>query len=284
MCNKIITLLAILCVCLTSCQKEVSTQEPGARMSLNKEIKLETRDPVLLQLFPENSLSPADREALLSLMKWSDLYELLDYPEKVKKIAIQYNDTITDKDLQFIENFPNLEELFLKNSSNITDDGMAVLTKLPHLKTLSVYGTKVTEASLPLIADLKNLENLYLGSMPLNTHTNLPSESPWKNQPVVFTDNSLKILEGSNLEKLWFFGPTNFTPEGLAYLATMKNLEVFSAESNKITKFDLESIKKISFPPHMKSLTIYQSGLPEERKITNIQIGDVQLYFSAIEN
>ena len=249
--------VALLC----GCQKEEASsplQNGVHREPLKEEIKLETRNPVLLKLFPDNSLSHEDREALLSLMKWSDLFELLDYPERVKKIAIQYNEKITDNDLQFLADFPNVEELFLAHSTHITDEGMSVLKKLPKLKTLSVSETKVTEASLPIIAELKHLENLYLGS-PLNVTYNQPFEPPQWEQAIVFSDDSLAILKTTNIKALWFMSPTNISDSGLQHITAMQNLETLNIISDYITREGVEQLLPV-LPSKIVSITIVRSG------------------------
>ena len=272
--NNILVLSTLIGFCLLcSCRKETPTQEEASpskeatiqnqktkiRQPLEEVIKLETRHPVLLKVFPEGALSDEDREALLLYMKWSDLFELLDYPEYIKKIAIQYNNEITDKDLRFLKYFPNVEELFLKDSRNITDEGMLILKKLPRLTTLSVYGTQVTEASLPLITELNHLENLYFGALPENTHSSDPSESPWKDQEIHFTDISLKHLKKTQIKNLWFMSPTDITDEGLAYISSMQNLERISIMSDHITEEGAEKIIP-SLPD--KKMTISISAAP----------------------
>ena len=269
--------LAWACVFVTlvcGCQKkEDSTPSRNGvqRPPLTEEIKLETRNPVLLKLFPDGSLSQEGREALLSLMKWSDLFELLDYPERVKKIAIQYNEQITDKDLQFLAGFPNLEELFLKNSSNITDEGMSILNKLPRLKLLSVVGTQVTEAGLPLIAEQKNLENLYLGS-PLNMVFTQPFEPPQREQTIVFSDHSLAILKTTNIKKLWITSPADISDEGLQHIAAMSNLEEVALISDDITRKGVDKLLPV-LPGKIVSVNLSKSGpLSEDIKPEVIRI------------
>ena len=252
------------------------------RKPLAEEIKLETRNPVLLKLFPDNSLSHEDREALLSLMKWSDLFELLDYPERVKKIAIQYNEIITDNDLQFLAGFPNLEELFLKNSSNLSDEGMSILKKLPHLKTLSVCETKVTEASLPIIAELKNLENLYLGS-PLNMTFTEPYEPLQRKQAVVFSDNSLAIFTTTNIKKLYFTSPTNISDKGLQHITAMPNLEDMLIISDSITREGVEQLLPV-LPKKIVSLHISKPGpLPDNIRPEVIRINETTVILIGFE-
>ena len=272
--NNILVLSTLIGFCLLcSCRKETPTHEEGSpskeasvqnqktkiRQPLEEVIKLETRHPVLLKVFPEGALSDDDRKALQQFMKWSDLFELLDYPEYIKKIAIQYNNEITDKDLRFLAYFPNVEELYLKNSRNITDKGMLILKKLPRLRTLSVYGTKVTEASLPLIAELNHLENLYFGAMPENTHSTDPSESPWKDQEIHFTDFALEHLKETQIKDIQFMSPTDITDEGLAYISSMRNLESLSIMSNHITQ---EGVEKIIPSLPDKIMTIFICAMP----------------------
>ncbi len=59
-----------------------------------------------------------------------------------------------------IAEMENLEQLLLPNSS-LTDDDLQNLTDLPKLKVLNVYGTTISDASLPAFQALPALEKVY---------------------------------------------------------------------------------------------------------------------------
>ena len=179
-------------------------------------------------------LTEQEKVALTAYAKWNDPFYPVDHPKRLKRIQILYNYDITDEDFQFVAEFSNLEELYLKECPGITDRGMTVLEHLPRLKLLGLRSTNVTEASVPLIAKLENLETLWLST---------PSDN-WSRLPIAFTDRTLELLKDSNIKKLWITSPTSITDEGLRHITSMRKLEDISLRSEFVfTDTSLEILK-----------------------------------------
>lgn len=68
---------------------------------------------------------------------------------------------ITDEGLATISKFKNLTRLQLEKT-NISDAGISKLSSLEHLEALNIYGTKITNACLPDIRKMKSLKRVYL--------------------------------------------------------------------------------------------------------------------------
>jgi uncharacterized membrane protein len=76
---------------------------------------------------------------------------------------------ITDAGLAVVERFPHLTRLHL-NGTAITDAGVAHLARLSHLEYLNLYGTKMTDAGLATLAGLANLRALYVWQTGVTPH------------------------------------------------------------------------------------------------------------------
>lgn len=68
---------------------------------------------------------------------------------------------VTDDGLDVLARMPHLTRLHLENTA-VTDDGLQHLAGLEHLAYLNLYGTAVTDAGLQHLAQLPRLKNLYL--------------------------------------------------------------------------------------------------------------------------
>lgn len=93
----------------------------------------------------------------------------LDKLSAAKKQIIHINLSkmpIRDEDLSLITLFPNLEKLIL-NQTDITDKGITSLKKLNKIRILSLSGTEISIKSVPVLATIKSLEEVYLW------HTNI---------------------------------------------------------------------------------------------------------------
>jgi len=72
------------------------------------------------------------------------------------------NKSVADEMLQTIGQLSNLTRLELNNNP-ITDQGLQQgLQELQHLEVLNMYGTQITDASIPIIAKMKSLRRIYL--------------------------------------------------------------------------------------------------------------------------
>jgi uncharacterized membrane protein len=81
-----------------------------------------------------------------SQFKAEDLKDLLQVKTQLVKLNLNRM-PVTDKDIELLKEFPNLQHLHL-SFSNITDNALPVLKQLKSLKELSLSGTAVTAAGL----------------------------------------------------------------------------------------------------------------------------------------
>lgn len=68
---------------------------------------------------------------------------------------------VTDAGLATISKLTNLERLHLENTK-VTDAGIAQLAGLKNLEYLNIYGTKVTDAGIAKLASVKTLKKLFV--------------------------------------------------------------------------------------------------------------------------
>jgi internalin A len=109
------------------------------------------------------SLSEQERrseaaKALRFLANWEDTD-----PNDVRAISFSQCWT-TDADLAYLQSFPELEQLDLRDNGAITTAGLLHLKGLPNLKSLFLLETAVT--SVEPLQDVQSLEELDLSSLP----------------------------------------------------------------------------------------------------------------------
>ncbi len=68
---------------------------------------------------------------------------------------------VSNEGLEVLTNLKNLGRLHLENST-VTDAGLSHIAKLERLEYLNLYGTGITDAGIAQLKGLKHLENLYL--------------------------------------------------------------------------------------------------------------------------
>lgn len=155
----------------------------------------------------------------------NDLKCLAGFP-KLKMLALNRMQT-SDLSLVAVGEMTSLEGLFLPEAGGITDEGIAFLSKLHHLKGLNLNGSQVTDESLKILATLPSLEDLGVQ----NNH---------------FTDRGLAYLSHMMQLKCLHVGLGNvkgITDEGLVHLKGLVNLEKLDLQSTSITAAGLEHLK-----------------------------------------
>jgi hypothetical protein len=112
-------------------------------------------------------------------------------------------------------------------ATKVTDDDLAFLEDMPHLKRLWLDDTKISDAGMPHLAKLVSLEFLILNG-------------------TAITDRGLEHLKGlSQLTTLSLDG-TKVTNDGLAHLKDMTGLRLLALEGTKVTDAGLEHLKGFS--------------------------------------
>jgi len=149
---------------------------------------------------------------------------------------------ITDVGMVQISEMPKLQILCLHEMKNITDDGLAHLSKLRSLKKLNIGGSQVTDRGLAYLSQIKTLEHLdlpqrqkgitdkglaYLGTLPnlkylsiSRTHFNDP-----KMNKEYYTDKGLAELAKCRLLEELNIGSIGITDDGIDHILKLKNME-----------------------------------------------------------
>ncbi len=132
------------------------------------------------------------------------------------------NTTVTNADLEHLETFSQLGELWL-NNTQVTDVGLKHLNGLSHLNLLRLENTPITDAGLEHLQCLKQPLSLWLD----NTR---------------ITDAGLEHLQGlSQLLSLRLTG-TQVTDVGLEHLKGLNRLRWLDLRNTKVTD---EGVKKL---------------------------------------
>jgi Leucine-rich repeat (LRR) protein len=145
---------------------------------------------------------------------------------------------ITDASLVHISDMPKLENLFLHPMRNITDDGLAHLSKMRSLKKLNIGNSQVTDRGLGYLSRIKTLE-----------HLDLPQEQKGITDRGLAHLGQLPNLKHLSISRIHFSDPKMnreyYTDKGLAELAKCRLLENLSIGSIGITDAGLSDIAKL---------------------------------------
>ncbi|MBL8176380.1 MAG: hypothetical protein JNK48_17015 [Bryobacterales bacterium] len=141
----------------------------------------------------------------------------------------------------------------------VTDGDIASLAELPHLKTLDLSFTLITDAALEQLSPLRGIEHLNLQSAELLTDAAIAHIRGWKQlrslqlRGTDITDTSMEyIAELPALERL-DVSYTQITNNGMEYLAGLNRMEDLSIGGNKISGVGLHILKSL---PRLKRLNL----------------------------
>jgi hypothetical protein len=136
---------------------------------------------------------------------------------------------------------PNLHELALSNSKNLTDAGFASLVNLGSLRQLNIDQTQITDAGIGRLAAAPHLESLDLGM-----YSNL-------------TDGC--VVEIAKLSHLTHLNMHGIDPKGkLSLLKKLPSLEWLGLASTTLTDKDLFNISQL---PKLKTLDLDKATITE---------------------
>jgi serine/threonine protein kinase len=156
---------------------------------------------------------------------------------------------ITDRELGYLNNLPDLDYLSLKGTP-ITDAGLkGNLQGLPNLTQLELGGTRITDASLACLVRLPKLHSLWLDqtrvgdeAMARYVKDTAGMKRLYLNHTQI-TDAGLEPLR--QIPDLWelSLSHTAITDAGLLHLQAMKSLRGISLESSRITRDGLKKLR-----------------------------------------
>lgn len=129
---------------------------------------------------------------------------------------------MTDELAKELPALPHLESLTL-SGSRITDSGLAALAELKSVHTLLLDGTQIGDAGLKALAALPQLQNLNLAGCPI-------------------TDDGLAELAALTDLRMLNLGQTKVTGAGLKHLAALTKLESLYLQDTPVNFETVESL------------------------------------------
>jgi len=147
--------------------------------------------------------------------------ERLGTLSKLQYLDVNWSSGITDRGLAVVERMPQMSTLSLINTS-VTDKGLSSLHQLP-LNALFLSDTKVTDAGMTMLAELRSLEVLELNGTSVGDEgvaqlASLPKLRTLALQKTALTDRGLEHLETVRSLQTLYVGGTKVTAAGVASL------------------------------------------------------------------
>jgi Leucine-rich repeat (LRR) protein len=154
---------------------------------------------------------------------------------------------ISDAGLVHIAQMPRLEILCLHGMKNITDEGIANLTKMSSLRMLNIASSQVTDRGLEYLSQIKTLECL-----------ELPQDQKGITDKGLEYLSRLSNLKDLSISRVIFVDPKMnkeyYTDKGLEYLSRCSELEELNIGSIGVTDAGMEHIAKLT---GLKSLGLF---------------------------
>ena len=175
------------------------------------------------------------------------------------------NASITDEGLAPIAGLSNLDDLVISGNPRLGDAGMAHLSSLTKLRSLSIVGTAVSDAGLPAIARITSLRSLYLGKTRV-TDAGLASLAGLKNlghlmlSETQVTGSGLRSLAGLTGLRSLSLIDAGVTDEGLAGIAQLTGLEHLSLWRTGVT---VDGLVHLAAMPRLRHLSVDGTGLSD---------------------
>jgi len=189
------------------------------------------------------------------------------------RALILYNEcSLTDETLALLSKLESLEELAI-DGAKITDDGLKALVSMKSLRKCTLYHVlgkeKFTGAGIARLAALPRFESFGCGGSSFNDEgmaacAKLPLLRELRIWHTMATDAGVAKLTGMTSLKLVHLGP-QFTPRitdaSVASLSTIKSLETVSVMETRLS-WD-KSLSKMKDLPALKLLELQQDEISE---------------------
>lgn len=184
---------------------------------------------------------------------------------------------VTHEGMKHIANLPSLWRISLTNVE-IGDRGLESFQNL-QLKSLNLYGARVTDHSLPTIGRMKNLQSLNLGTAVASTTHPAARRTfapiPEDATPSQISDDGLKhLVDLTELESL-DLSNSQITDLGLRSLRRMKKLDTLDLTGCRITDTGLIELQEL---PELNLLFVESTDVTKEgakrlaQKLDNVHV------------
>ena len=147
----------------------------------------------------------------------------IDYFATVTAVRFR-NRKIRDNDLELLTSLPRLRAVSIWGP-NIADEGLIHLSSLTDLRTLELIATTETDVSLQMFSNFQSLRKLYLSS------------------PNITDDGVPALCKIQNLESL-SLQQTQVTDAGIKHLASVRTLRHIMLYNTKVTPDGVASLRK----------------------------------------
>ncbi len=157
---------------------------------------------------------------------------------RLQKYSIEMVQLITDDNLRHLKVLTNLEQLTLPRQ--IGDAGMANIVGLHKLRDLNIYDSKITDASMGYIKNLKDMQKLIIsandiGDAGVAQLAGLTNVTILNLSSTKISDAGIHHLTSmSGLQKLFLFR-TNITDAAVPDLLKFKHLDRLNIQATGIT-------------------------------------------------
>ncbi len=170
-------------------------------------------------------------------------------PLKSLRFLALNNTMITNKGLEIVGKFTELERGLQVGQTRISDDGLAHLKGLTKLKHIKVYGNNITDAGLEHLRGLTSLENIWLGMNPI-TDEGLACLTGMKGLRELYADNT-KITDAGlvhlgGFRSFWHLLISGIGDEGIGHLSGLPALAMVQIQSAEVTEASIPSFKKMA--------------------------------------
>ncbi len=162
-----------------------------------------------------------------------------EYFQEVAEVALLKGDEVTDEHLAILEDLPHLRRLYARGSA-ITDAGLRHLEGLGELESLHIGATRVGDAGMASIGKLRGLQELIL-------------------EETRVSDAGLVPLRGlSNLRKL-YVRYTHVTDRGLARLGGLNQLREICLDESQATATGRDALRQL---PNLQKIDVASGSAP----------------------
>jgi hypothetical protein len=191
------------------------------------------------------------------------------------------NSHVTDVGMKVVASFPDLEEIDLRDASQVGDAGLKHVRNLTKLKGVLLRRTRVSDAGMHFLRDLKYLEVLDLGMTPvtgeglkrLTPLTCMRQLSFWGNE---IDDEALAAVQRMKGLEILDLGGAAVSDEGLKSLEGLSKLEVLGLRGSQITDAGIQRMTRLS---NLRQLDLYNTPITDASIEHLAQFGRLQVLY-----
>lgn len=157
----------------------------------------------------------------------------------LERLDVSYT-LVDDLGLKYIGRISSLKHLSLESSSPFGDASFGNLTRLPHLQSLNLFGSRVTDSVCTILSSIKTLRTLDVSGS------------------IITSYGVRQLARLPNLKHLSLAYSHRIADGSMTYLLTMKNLESLNISQCQISNAGLLLLSSL---PHLKVLCLCDTNI-----------------------